>query len=330
MVLSVFTRSILRSRFLVAAGATLAIGGAAAAALYLSLEPRRAEARHLANGDKYLARQRPADAVIEYRAALQNRPDSADTFRKLADAYRRAGDRARAGDAFRHAADLSAADLQTQLRAGWYSLLQGRPEDARRYAERVLASDPDNPSARRLLANALAALGNLDGAVEELRAASVLDPLNAAIFNNIGLVESARGNGDAARAAFAEAFGLGATGGGGALFPSRHSDERDPPRLPVTIVDVGPDLDSDQPGAILTGTVEAAPDGTRTIVRFAAVDTSSGRSIEGLSASTAPPEPPVTPVPEPGSMILLLSGGLAGAGARWVRRRRAQPAGPSA
>ena len=137
--------------------ATALIGSVSA---WTWLDPTRAGARHNASGDKYLSKDKPAEAIIEYRAALKNTPNSASTFRKLGEAYRKNGEFGRAGDAFRYAADLVAEDLRAQLVAGWYSLVQHRPEDAQRYAQRVLDVDPNNPSAARLLASAMACFGD--------------------------------------------------------------------------------------------------------------------------------------------------------------------------
>jgi Tfp pilus assembly protein PilF len=314
------------------------------------LDPARAAARHNASGDKYLSKDKPAEAIIEYRAALKNTPNSASTFRKLGDAYRKNGDFGRAGDAFRYAADLTAEDLRAQLVAGWYSLVQHRPEDARRYAQRVLDADPNNTSAARLLASAMACFGDFAEGLEILRTATERQPLDATTFGEIGLLEAASGNADAATEAYERVkqltpFGFGGMGDGprvnqagstpppfqGAAGPAiadllPGTPETDPP---VIVIETGLDVGSgsNPPPTIITGALKTGPEGSTT-VEFTAVDGGTGRPIGGLAATAGATDPPpdVAAVPEPASLLLLLGGGMVGGGSRWLRRRRAKHA----
>jgi Flp pilus assembly protein TadD len=340
--------------------ATALIGSVSA---WTWLNPTRAAARHNAGGDKYLSKDKPAEAIIEYRAALQNTPDSASTFRKLGDAYRKNGDLGRAGDAFRYAADLMADDLRAQLVAGWYSLVQHRPEDAMRYAQRVLDVDPGNTSAARLLANAMAWFGDFEEGLEILQTAAEREPLNATTFGDIGLLEAANGDTDASAVAYERAGELNPTGpwltglwltgpwlnglGGalrmsgvgsapppfqGAAGPAVAADqlpgasETDPP---VTVVETGVEVrnGSNPPPTIFTGAIKTGPDGATT-VQFTAVDGWTGRPIEApvTTPGSATTPPAVAAVPEPASLLLLLGGGMVGGGSRWLQRRRAKRA----
>jgi Flp pilus assembly protein TadD len=328
--------------------ATALIGSVSA---WTWLDPTRAGARHNASGDRYLSKDKPAEAIIEYRAALKNTPNSASTFRKLGDAYRQIGDFGRAGDAFRYAADLVAEDLRTQLVAGWYSLVQHRPEDAQRYAQRVLDVDPNNTSAARLLASAMACFGDFAEGLEILRTAAEREPLNATTFSDIGLLEAARGDDDAAAVAHERARQLTPPGFGGmAGGPRVHEAGSSPlpfqgPADPaisdplpgtfetdlsvIVIETTGLDVRSgnNSPPTVITGALKTSPDGSTT-VQFAAVDGGTGQPIGGpagaLGSTGATPQ--VAAVPEPASLLLLLGGGMVGGGSRWLQRRRAERA----
>ena len=336
-----------QSRLLLIATTLTATALIASVSAWTWLDPTRAGARHNANGDRYLSKEKPAEAIIEYRAALQNTPNSASTFRKLGDAYRKVGEFARAGDAFRYAADLTADDLRAQLVAGWYSLVQHRPEDAARYAQRVLDADPNNASAARLLASAMACFGEFAAGLDILRAAAERDPLNATTFSDIGLLEAARGDADAATEAHERARqltppGFGGLGGGGrrvnptgATPPFQGAADPAiadllpgaPEPDPVVVIETtGVDGGSggNPPSTIITGALKTSLDGS-TIVQFSAVDGESGQPVGGLAAAQGSTDaaPDVTAVPEPASLLLLLGGGMIGGGSRWLRRRRA-------
>jgi Tfp pilus assembly protein PilF len=331
--------------------ATALIGSVSA---WTWLDPTRAGARHNASGDKYLSKDKPVEAIIEYRAALKNTPNSASTFRKLGNAYRKNGEFGRAGDAFRYAADLRAEDLRAQLVAGWYSLVQHRPEDAQRYARRVLDLDPNNTSAARLLASALACFGDFAEGLEILRAAAERDPLNATTFADIGLLEAARGDADAAAVANERARQLTPAGQGswfggmGGAHRVTETGSTPPPLqgvadpaisdqppgtseggLPVIVIETVLDggTGNHPPSTVITGALETNPEGSTT-VQFTAVDGGSGQPVGGLAAAQHATDaaPDVTAVPEPASLLLLFGGGVVGGGSRWLQRRRANRA----
>src|SRR5262245_53167978 len=104
-------------------------------------DPQAAKEKYLASGDQYSASGKLAEAVIEYRNAVQQHPGAGDARARLADAYRKTGEAARALEEYVRAADLMPDDSDVHLKAGGLFLLAGRFDDARLWAEKVLAKD---------------------------------------------------------------------------------------------------------------------------------------------------------------------------------------------
>lgn len=180
--------------------ATVVIAGSGCAK-----DPDTAKRAFVASGDAYLAHGKTAEAIIEYRNAIQQDPAFAEARLKLSDAYLRAGDRAGAIGELIRAADLLPEDGALQIRAGRQLLLAGQYDTARARAEKALAIDPKNVDALVLRANALAGLRDLDGAVTEIEAALAVDPTLLSGYTTLGAVQMVRGQRDEAEAAFKKA-----------------------------------------------------------------------------------------------------------------------------
>jgi tetratricopeptide (TPR) repeat protein len=114
---------------------------------------------------------RHAEAIVEYRNALQQDGKFADARRKLAEAYERTNQPDRAFAEFVRAADLLPDDVDVQVTAGRYLLLARQFDDARTRVERVLEKHPGHVGAPVLLGNVRPAGVDLDGAVAELEEA---------------------------------------------------------------------------------------------------------------------------------------------------------------
>jgi tetratricopeptide (TPR) repeat protein len=172
-----------------------------------SRDPHAAMLKYAKSGDAYMAAGKTAEAIIEYRNAIDKDPRAGDVRVKLADAYLAQGDGAKAIGEYVRAADVL-PDATVQLKAGKLLLLARRFDDAKVRAEKALAAEPKNVEAQILLANALAGLKDLDGAVKELEEAIQLQPDRSATFANLGELELGRGRRDAAEAAFKRAVEL--------------------------------------------------------------------------------------------------------------------------
>jgi tetratricopeptide (TPR) repeat protein len=172
-----------------------------------SRDPHAAMLKYVKSGDEYMAAGKIPEAIVEYRNAIEKEPRAGDAHVKLAEAYVKNGELAKGAQQFVRAADL-VTDPSIQLKAGSLMLLGRRFDDAKVRAEKVLAGDPKNVEAQILLANSLAGLKDLDGAVSELQEAIQLNPERSATFSSLGQIELGRGNQPAAEAAFLRAVEL--------------------------------------------------------------------------------------------------------------------------
>ena len=172
-----------------------------------SRDPHTAMLKYAKNGDAYAAKGKIAEAIIEYRNALDKDPRAGDVRTKLAEAYLNQGEVGKAIEEYVRAADVL-PDAAVQLRAGKLLLLARRSDDAKVRAEKALGVEPKNVEAQILLANALAGLNDLDRAIAELEEAIQLQPERSATYANLGEMEFGRGRRDAAEKAFARAVEL--------------------------------------------------------------------------------------------------------------------------
>src|SRR6476619_6678935 len=86
--------------------------------------------RAMARGDENQASGKYAAAAIEYRNAIKMRPQWAEAWRKLGDAYSEQGRSEDAYSAYYNAIELDSADLHSRVQAGRVLLSAGRVNDA--------------------------------------------------------------------------------------------------------------------------------------------------------------------------------------------------------
>ena len=170
-----------------------------------SRDPEIAKREYLASGDQFLKQQKIREAIVQYRNALAQDPRFGEARYKLGDAYAQHGDSKRATREYVRAADLLPKDLQAQLKAGQFLLFSQQFEDAKTRAHNALALDRRSVDAQLLLANSLAGLKDLDGAIEEIEEAIKLDPQNTLGYAGLGALKQAANRQDEAEAAFKKA-----------------------------------------------------------------------------------------------------------------------------
>ena len=151
-----------------------------------TFDPEKAAQQYVVSGDEYLAEGQVAEAVIEYRNAVQKDPLSFDAHTKLGDILAQVGDLGNAALEYIRAADLKAEEPNAHVKAGGLLLALGRTDDTRDRAERALREDPEHLPAQLLLAQALAGAGDLDAAVVAAERAVELHPAESGPYVTLG------------------------------------------------------------------------------------------------------------------------------------------------
>lgn len=168
-------------------------------------DPQARKLAYVANGDRYFAEAKYAEAIVEYRNAVETDNSFGDARLKLARAYAAAGDLQRAAREHIRAADLLPNHVEAQLEAAKFLLAGAQFEDAVSRVQRVLDRDPQNVTAHVLRGTALAGLQDMEGAVRQVEEAIALDPERSATHTNLAVLKLAQGKQDEARGAFERA-----------------------------------------------------------------------------------------------------------------------------
>ncbi len=182
---------------------SVALGAAAC-----SQNVERAKRDFVARGDRYMSDGNAEAAIIEYRNALQKDPRFGEAYRKLASAEIDHGDLIEAVRAAKAGADLLPDVAEAQLEAGNLMLLVGRYQDARAYAQHVLARNSNDVRGRVLLGNAYAQLKDPDTAVHQFEEALRLDPRQAGIYTGLANAKAVAGDRGAAEHSFEQAIAM--------------------------------------------------------------------------------------------------------------------------
>src|SRR5688572_26740815 len=139
-------------------------------------DPQATAREHLEKGNRQFAQQKFPEAIIEYRRAIQADPRLGPARLQLATAYASTGDGSNALKEYARAAELMPDDEDAQIKAGNFMLIARRYTDAQGLAQRMLERDPANVRAQVLLANALAGLRDMDGALAAFEKVISMDP----------------------------------------------------------------------------------------------------------------------------------------------------------
>jgi len=164
--------------------------------------------KYLASGDAYTAKHQNSRALIEYKRAVQSKPEWAEAHYKLAKAYELEGDAVNAYREYARTGDLDLSNTDAHVRAGTLLLAAGEFEAARTRAELALTNSPGSAPANILLGNALAGLNQTDKAIKQIQQAIDLDPSYAPAWTALGAVQFRAGTNARAAEAFEKAVDL--------------------------------------------------------------------------------------------------------------------------
>ncbi len=166
---------------------------------------RTSPAAHVKRAEEYAAKKDFANAILEYRSALQQDPKLGSARLKLGDVYAQISDGQNAYREYVRAADTMPDSIDAQLKAGALLLLSNQYAEAKTRAEAVLRLSPRHPGGLTLLGNALAGLHDTDGALERLNDAIMSDPSQGSLYSNMGVLQLVRGDRQMAEASFKKA-----------------------------------------------------------------------------------------------------------------------------
>lgn len=185
----------------------VAMAIAATAAMAACSSDPQAEAREaLEKGNLHASQNKFPEAIIEYRRAIQKDPRLGEARLQLAFAYASTGDGVNALREYVRAADLLPDNHDAQKKAGAFMLLANQFNDAQALALRMQKRDPNDVDAQVLLANALAGLKDVDGAVSAFEKAIEMEPNRSSTYSELGSVRLVSGNKEAAEQAFRKAI----------------------------------------------------------------------------------------------------------------------------
>jgi len=171
-------------------------------------DPEVRARKYVASGDAYEAKHQNNRALIEYKRAVQAKPEWAEAHYKLAKAYELEGDAVNAYREYARTGDLDMSNTDAHVRAGMLLLAAGEFDAARTRAELALTNSPSSAPANILLGNALAGLNQTDKAIKQIEQAISLDPSYAPAWTALGAVQFRAGGNARAAEAFQKAVDL--------------------------------------------------------------------------------------------------------------------------
>lgn len=164
--------------------------------------------KYVASGDAYTVKHQNSRALIEYKRAVQAKPEWAEAHYKLGKAYELEGDAVNAYREYARTGDLDLSNTDAHVRAGTLLLAAGEFEAAKTRAELALTNSPGSAPATILLGNALAGLNQTDKAIKQIQQAIDLDPSYAPAWTALGAVQFRAGTNARAAEAFQRAVEL--------------------------------------------------------------------------------------------------------------------------
>jgi tetratricopeptide (TPR) repeat protein len=160
-------------------------------------------------GEAYFEEEQYAEAIIEFRSALQLEPNHGGAHYRLAHAYLRT-EKVREGFwELRETIRLDPANLDAKLEFAQIATIAGRNDDklleeALQEASAVVEAEPDNVTALVFRGNALGWLGREDEALVAFQKAVEVDPEHEGALRRLAVAHEGRGHDEEVQALFAK------------------------------------------------------------------------------------------------------------------------------
>ncbi len=164
-------------------------------------------------GQRYFDQKKYAEAIVEYRKAIQADPRFGEARYRLGEAYEKTGDLLKAYSEFARAADLMPDNIEAQLKTGLALLLGGQYEDARTRAQKVIDRDARNVRGQIIRAQASAGLKDYAVATSDLQQAIAAIPDDASLQLTLGEILFAANRKEEAEQAFRAAVAVAPNSG---------------------------------------------------------------------------------------------------------------------
>jgi len=173
-----------------------------------SRNPNVRKQKYFESGNKYFDRGKYREAAIEYQNAIQIDKLYADAHYHLALCYLRESIWNGAYQELSRTVELQPANTKAQLELGNLLLAAKQFKQAQFWAETVLGHDASSADAHVLLANADAALENIEDSLREMQKAIELAPDQPRSYLNLAILQLGAKDAAAAEGNFQKAISL--------------------------------------------------------------------------------------------------------------------------
>ena len=149
----------------------------------LSAEEKKA--KHQERGRAYFDEGKYQEALIEFKNVVQLDPKNAKAYHQLALIHLKLGGMPDLRSAFGElskAVELDPSIHDAQLKLGEFYLLSQQPQEAKKRAEVVLASSPQDPKGHLLRGRSLIVEKEFEEGIQELKKSLELDPANEQVY----------------------------------------------------------------------------------------------------------------------------------------------------
>ena len=153
-------------------------------------DPNVRKQKYLESGKRYSSEGKYREAAIQFSNALKVDKSFPDAHYELAQAYLHLGQFNAAYGELARTVDLRPNNYKARVDLGNLLLAGGKPDDAQKQADAVMAAQPDNPDVHALLAAIAVKRGNSDQAQIEIQRALELAPNRSAFHEDLAVLQA--------------------------------------------------------------------------------------------------------------------------------------------